>query len=204
METCGKDTINKGQLWSKEHSPRPWCPCNGSRRKTNQASDCCDCNRWHELAVSSRAVRWELHRRGIPWLAFSCIRAVTCLWTLWCQKLKRRDSAAVPCALDSSLKRTHWLYVQSWASEQPRDLLPRVGWRAHLRARSGSGSAIRALITLWPHREVRAWALASRLTHVPTHCERRERGHSGVPLLEIETSPPLMCARTRRKKGERN
>lgn len=40
--------------------------------------------------------------------------------------------------------------------------------------------------------------------HVPTHCERRERGHSGVPLLEIETSPPLMCARTRRKKGERN
>lgn len=107
METCGKDIINKGQLWSKEHSPRPWFPCNGSRRKTNQASDCCDCNRWHELAVSSRAVRWELHRRGIPWLAFSCIRAVTCLWTPWCQKLKRRDSAAVPCALDSSLKRTH-------------------------------------------------------------------------------------------------
>lgn len=127
METCGKDTINKGQLWSKEHNPRPWCPCNGSRRKTNQASDCCDCNRWHELAVSSRAVRWELHRRGIPWLAFSCIWAVTCLWTPWCQKLKRRDPTAVPCALDSSLKRAHWLYVQSWASEQPRDLFPPRG-----------------------------------------------------------------------------
>lgn len=117
---------------------------------------------------------------------------------------KKRLCCCTLCVRLQLKAHTHWLYVQSWASEQPWDLFPRVGWRAHLRVRSGSGSAIRALITLWPHREVRAWALAFRLTHVPTHCERRERGHSGVPLLEIETSPPLMCARTRRKKGERN